>query len=201
MTNQYHKQLLSNRNIQRSYGTSAVLTAEGRVLLRGGVAMDLSLDRLLEGYIANRVRIPENIEDYAFSATRKEGVYYCQGREKTYLTSHKSCTCESWSEQGEMVDWLKGQGVDYKPMCKHQVMLGLHSQQHQPKRAGRMVAWKIDGGMVQLYTVKNFRQTELFKEIGLNEYLEKMVLSILHGWGWTRNNTDQLTILQRTGKR
>ena len=161
----------------------------------------MTLDVLLSTHIEFRTRLPMGWQvDYKFTESHAKGIYLCQCTTKEYITSGISCTCGSWAEQVSLSEWLANEGIEYNPICKHQMMLAVQLANPKPKKPAHTVMWQLDGDKVKTWITRDNRTTCEFKTVELKDFATVKVKSIANGWNFTRRSQLGLEVLQSTSK-
>jgi hypothetical protein len=179
-----HPLLLTTTNIKRA----------------GGVR---TLDALLSAHIEFRTRLPMGWQQqYAFGETQAKGIYLCQSTTKEYITCATSCTCGSWTEQVGLSDWLLNEGIEYAPICKHQMMLAMceRTDGNLKRKPAHNVLWTLDGDKVKTWITRDNTNVSEFKEFNLKDFATNKVKSITAGWNFIRKSQNGIEILQTTSK-
>jgi len=147
-----------------------LLTTPTNIKRAGGV---MTLDALLSAHIEFRTRLPIGWQrEYMFSETHAKDIYLCQSTTKEYITCQTSCTCGSWTEQVELSEWLLNEGIEYSPVCKHQMMLAICERTDgnlKPKPA-HTVMWQLDGDKVKTWITRDNRTVSEFKEFNVRDF-------------------------------
>ncbi len=176
-----------------------LLTTPTNIKRAGG---DMSLDALLSAHIEFRTRLPPNWQsEYKFTETRAKGIYLCQSTTKEYITCATSCSCDSWKEQVGLSEWLINEGIEYSPICKHQMMLAIHVSNPTTPKPAHSVLWQLQGDMVQTWITRDNRNVEVFKQFNVKDFGTNKVKSIINGWNFVRRSQAGMSILQSTGGR
>lgn len=177
-----------------------LLTTPTNVRRAGGV---MTLDALLSAHIEFRTRLPMGWQrEYKFTETHAKNIYLCQSHDKEYITCQTSCTCGSWAEQVGLSEWLLNEGIEYAPICKHQMMLAICERTDgnlKPKPA-HTVMWQLDGDKVKTWITRDNRTVSEFKEFNIRDFALMKVTSICNGWNFTRRSNNGLEVLQTTSK-
>jgi len=175
-----------------------LLTTPTNIKRTGGA---MTLDALLSAHIEFRTRLPIGWQQqYQFTETHAKGIYLCQSRNKEYITCQTSCTCESWTEQVDLSEWLLNEGIEYSPICKHQMMLAIGLSNPKPRKPAHTVMWELDGDVVHTWITRDNRKVEKFKEFNVRDFALMKVTSICNGWNFTRRSNNGLEILQTTSR-
>lgn len=178
----------------------SLLTTPTNVKRAGGV---MTLDALLSAHIEFRTRLPMDWQqEYKFTETKAKGIYLCQSTSKEYITCQTSCTCGSWTEQVGLSEWLLNEGIEYTPICKHQMMLAIGLSKQQPRKPAHSILWELDGDRVKVWATRDNRTfTELKdKEFNVRDFATNKVKSITAGWNFIRRSNNGLEILQTTSR-
>jgi len=164
--------------------------------------------------------------EYKFEETHAKGVYLCQSRDKEYITCqfqslkgvtstqstrfdssikesisfNGSCTCGSWTEQVGLSEWLMNEGIEYSPICKHQMMLAIGLSNPKPRKPAHTVMWELDGDVVHTWITRDNRTVSEFKEFNVRDFASTKVTSICNGWNFTRRSNNGLEVLSTTSK-
>lgn len=174
-----------------------LLTTPTNVKRAGGV---MTLDTLLSAHIEFRTRLPMGWQqEYKFTETKAKGVYLCQSHDKEYITCQTSCTCGSWTEQVSLSEWLMSEGIEYSPVCKHQMMLAIGLSNPVPHKPAHAVMWEVDGHEIKTWITRDYRNVSEYKRFDIKDFVSVKVKSISNGWNFTRNSHG-LEILNRTSK-
>lgn len=175
-----------------------LLTTPTNVKRAGGV---MTLDALLSAHIEFRTRLPMGWQSqYEFTETHAKNVYLCQSRDKEYITCQTSCTCGSWTEQVGLSEWLMNEGIEYSPICKHQMMLAIGLSNPKPRKPAHTVMWELDGDVVHTWITRDNRTVSEFKEFNVRDFASTKVTSICNGWNFTRRSNNGLEVLSTTSK-
>jgi hypothetical protein len=177
-----------------------LLTTPTNVKRAGGV---MTLDALLSAHIEFRTRLPMGWQQqYQFTETHAKNIYLCQSIAKEYITCQTSCTCGSWTEQVSLSEWLLNEGIEYSPICKHQMMLAIGLSNQLPRKPAHSILWELDGDKVKVWATRDNRTvTELKdKTFDIRDFATNKVKSIAAGWNFIRKNQNGLEVLQTTSR-
>lgn len=175
-----------------------LLTTPTNIKRASGV---MTLDALLSAHIEFRTRLPMGWQvEYKFEETHAKNVYLCQSTTKEYITCQTSCTCGSWTEQVGLSEWLLNEGIEYAPICKHQMMLAIELSKVKPPKPAHTVMWQLDGDKVKTWITRDNRTVSEFKEFNIRDFASTKVKSICNGWNFTRRSQNGLEVLQTTSK-